>query len=83
LEIALDIEQMTLADLEFFEEQSGLSIEDLSQGRFTTKAILALITIDRRRTDPAYTMDDARKLKFGEVEFAAAADPTAGEAAGS
>lgn len=83
VELKIDVEEMTLAEMEFFEEQSGVSIQDLASGNVPVRALLALITIQERRRDPKYTMDDARKLKFRDVDLTDAVDPTEGAADGS
>lgn len=83
MDLKIDVEEMTLAEMEFFEEQSGVPIQDLAGGNVPVRALLALITIQERRRDPKYTMDDARKLKFSDVNLTDSVDPTEGAAAGS
>ena len=76
MKLTIDAEDLTLGEVEFFEAEAGLSFEDLANGKSSTRAMLALIVIQERRTDPAYSMDDARKLKLREVEVVGVeADP--------
>ena len=75
--ISIDVNDLTLGEVEFFEEQSGLTLADLQAGQLTTKAVIALVCVTKRRDDPAYTMDDARKVKMSDFEVSA--DPTSGE----
>jgi hypothetical protein len=75
LKITIDLDTLTLGELDFFEEQSGLSVEDLAAGKSSAKSAMALICIQERRTNPAYTMDDARKIPVSELEVEVA-DPT-------
>jgi hypothetical protein len=75
MKISIDMNTLTLGELEFFEEQSGLGIGDLAAGKSSTKALLALICIQERRTNPAFTMDDARKVPVSDIEIDVA-DPT-------
>lgn len=72
MEIALDPQDLTLGELEEFEAATGMTMADIGKG--TAKAILGLIWLAKRREDPSFTLDDARKLKVGEITFA---NPTA------
>lgn len=56
------LDSLNLGELEFFEEESGLSIGDVYENGFIGKATVYLITILRQRTDPKFTLEDARKL---------------------
>jgi hypothetical protein len=68
VKINIDLNTLTLGELEFFEEQSGLSIEELAAGKSTAKSTMALICVQERRTNPKYTMDDARALSLADLE---------------
>lgn len=85
MDLNIDVNDLTLGEVEFFETESGLSFDDLAAGRTNTRAIIALVTITERRTNPDFTMDDARKLKLGDIKVSGPpdADPTepAGERA--
>lgn len=74
MKLVIDPNDMTLGDIEFFEDQSGLSFDDMMASRMNTRAILALITLSERQKNPAFSMDDARKIKFVEVEVVNADD---------
>lgn len=67
LQISIDINDMTLGELEEIEETTGLAISALGNG--TAKAMTALIWISERRNNPEFTLDDARKVRISEVEF--------------
>ncbi len=75
MELNIDPNDLELGEVEFFEEQSGLSLGDLQNGVITTKAIIALITVTERRKNPAFTMEDARKLKLGDIAVEVADPP--------
>lgn len=75
MKISIDLNTMTLGELEFFEEESGLTIDDLAAGKSSSKAVIALITIQERRENPRFSMDDARKLPISDIEVSVA-DPT-------
>lgn len=69
MDLRIDVNDLTLGEVEVFEELSGQSIEDLMGGSITTKALLALITVTQRRENPDYSMDDARRVKISELEM--------------
>jgi hypothetical protein len=67
MELTIDVNDLTLGEVEFFETESGLSFDELAAGRTNTRAIIALVTITERRRNPDYTADDARKVKLGDI----------------
>lgn len=74
----LDLTSLELGEIEFFEQVTGLDIVDFLQGKVAgIVCTMATIVIQERRTNPDYSMDDARKLKLMDVEFEEEeADPT-------
>lgn len=68
MKLTINAEEMELGEVEFFEAESGLTFDELTQGRTNTRALLALITIQERRKNKDYTMDDARKIRVSEIE---------------
>jgi len=66
--IALDVNDLTLGELEELEEATGVKLADLGNG--SVKSTIALIWISERRRHPEFTLDDARQLKVTELEFA-------------
>jgi len=75
--IRIDIGDLTLGELEEFEDIAGMPAAALTNGTPPAKAITALVYLSQKRENPAYTLDDARKervtsLKFGGDE----PDPT-------
>jgi len=66
--VDIDVNTLKLGEIEFFEKESGLSFEELAQGKVNTAALIALITIQERRTNPSYSMDDARQIEMGSIE---------------
>ena len=75
MNITIDLNTLTLGELEFFEEESGLTIDDLAAGKSSTKAVIALITIQERRGNPKFTTEDARKLPISDIQVGVV-DPT-------
>ena len=69
MKLTIDAGEMTLGEVEFFERESGLTFDDLTAGKTNTRALMALITIQEQRTNPAYGMDDARSIRISEIEI--------------
>jgi hypothetical protein len=76
VDITIDLDDMELGESEFFEEVTGKRLDEMGDGELTTKAIIALVTISQRRTNPDYSLDDARKVKISELRV----NPTVAEA---
>ena len=72
--ILFDLDNMTLADLEKLEEAADAPvsaiIQSLAGGLLTARMIAAIVWISRQKTNPAFTLEDARAMKIGEVAFA-------------
>ena len=75
MKFTIDLNTLTLGELEEFEEKSGTTLEEFGNGKASTKATIALIYIQEKRTNPEYTMDDARKIRITEIEVAEEANP--------
>lgn len=69
MEICIDLDDLTLGEVEFFEETTGCSIDEIGNKNMTTKALLALVVIHQRRTNPEYTLDDARQVHVTDITF--------------
>jgi hypothetical protein len=67
--LRVSVEDMTLGELEEFEDIAGVPVSALSNGTPPAKAVTALVFISQKRENPAYTMDDARKEKIKFVQF--------------
>lgn len=79
-EVRIDISDLTLGEAEEFEEITGLALSNFGEGKpFPAKAIVALVYLTQHRTDPDFTLDDARGVRMsalstGSVEVET--DPT-------
>ena len=73
IHLELDVNRFTLAELEDLEEATGMSFvqlgERLQSGDYPIKLLRALVWILRRRTDPGFTLEDARELSLGDIRF--------------
>lgn len=67
--LTIDIEGLTLGEIEEFEEASGSSISAVAKGEGTAKAIVALVWVVKKRENPEFTMDDARAMKLSDVDL--------------
>lgn len=73
----LDINTLTLAELELVEEMAGGdAVDRLFAGKLSPKAMRALVLVSLRRSDPDATWDDAGDVKVGDFRVDATEDPT-------
>jgi len=75
MNIELDLDALDLGEVDFIERESGLTINDLAAGEMNTRALMAVIVVLQRRTNPHYSMEDAAKLKVSDIEVERV-DPT-------
>lgn len=66
---ALDLmDLLEVGDLEYLEDAAGVSINDLELGlNLTAKTMLHLIYVIQRKTNPALTLDEIRKIKLSDL----------------
>ena len=81
MKISLDMDALTLGDLEDFEGIAGRGITealaDYQAGKASMKEVIGLVWICQRAESPEFTLDDARKVKLTELEVEVASpDPT-------
>lgn len=73
---------LDVGDLLDFEEITGCSIDQVftpTGMKMSAKVVLAIVYIVKRRENPGFTLDDARKVKFSELQFVSdEVDPTSG-----
>jgi hypothetical protein len=70
--LELDINDLTLGDLEKLEEAcgrpAGKVIADFEKGNIVAKDLTALVWVFKSRTDPEFTLDDARSIKLTDLD---------------
>jgi hypothetical protein len=66
---AYDLDDLELGELESLEEFMGVEIGEMALG--SIRATLYLVYLIKRRDEPGYTLDDARKEKFVAVKWGA------------
>lgn len=63
-----DINELDLGELEDFAEATGIDPMALTDGwQPTLKAVRAFVWLVKRREDPGYTLEDARRVKVSEL----------------
>lgn len=66
----IDVDSLTIGDLEDFEEAAGVSFMQAAEsGSMSAKAMKALVWITQRKQDPSFSLDDARNVEVSKVEF--------------
>jgi hypothetical protein len=63
-----DFESLTLEEVEIIENLTNTSIDEaFGSGKPKGKALSAFVWVVRKRTDPNYKMEDAKKLSLKEA----------------
>lgn len=75
LKLAFDVESLTLGEIADLEDVTGRSIGDIDWRRPSGKVVLGMAWILQRRENQCFTLDDARRLKWTEIEVEAKVDP--------
>jgi hypothetical protein len=57
------LDDLTLDEVEFYEDYTGEGIGEVYDNGLIGKGTAALYTILQRRTNPAFTIEEARKVK--------------------
>lgn len=85
--IEIDLNEFTLGEVEELENAVGRSLAELFEGSNTGLAYAWCIYIQNRRSDPSYTLEQAKSVKWPDVSFKKAedkaVDPTAGNGSAS
>lgn len=66
----MNFDDMTIGDIETFEEISGktiTSLSDLTPSQMDAKTFLALGFVFARRTNPDVTLDDVRQMGVSQI----------------
>lgn len=74
--VVIDLDALTLADLEELEEKFNKSAGELMR-EMRTSTLRFLVYLSKRRTDPSYTYDDTANLTMSQVRMGEV-DPTGG-----
>lgn len=81
MQLVLDFDSLNLGDFEDFEDYTGMALQDAVDGGSlprTTKVITALVWILQRKVDPKFTLQDARRMRFTDIDIDVG-NPTVGE----
>lgn len=67
--IVLDLDSMTLGELEVIEEVAGeQAVTMLMVNKMTAKALVAVAYVVKRRDNPAFSLADARALRVTSLK---------------
>lgn len=67
--LIIDLEQLTLGDLEEIERLAGAdAMGQLFSGQIRASVLVPLLYVYKRKSDPAYTIEDARAVKVTELD---------------
>lgn len=73
----VNLDDLTLGDLEAIERETGKTLGELFPGgNPTAVGMVALVWATNRASNPDYTFDDARKVKFSDFTVDDDPDPT-------
>ena len=75
--LKVQMDSMTLRELHEVRKLAGAPLEELMVGEDQALGLAAIACVVKRRTDPAFTLDDAWELHLGDLELVAP-DPTTG-----
>ena len=74
IELNFDLDDLDLGETADLAEALGLNLDELDRLSTPTPRMLpALVWIVKRRTDPAFTYEDARKIKLRQLSSPASA----------
>lgn len=79
MNLTLDVDKLTMGDLEDFEDKTGRSMLSLAGedfGSLPSRTLTALIWITGRADDPDFTWDDARKVRLADLDSDTAVEKT-------
>jgi hypothetical protein len=67
-------ESLTVGEIELLEECAERDFSELmelwSKRQFRARELAAMILVTQRRLDPQYTIEQARSVRFTDIEFA-------------
>ena len=85
--LTIVLDDLTIGDLEDFEDITGKPLDEAmalgpnGQPKVSPKVMKALVFLTLRKTDPSFTLEDARNVKVSALAPVQQTDPT--DAAGS
>ena len=74
-----EIDDFELGDLEWLEDELGCALDEINPN--SMKVAVRFVYLIKKRDDPSFTLDDARKLKLGVLMEHEDADAAAQAAA--
>lgn len=77
MDITFDPQKLTIGDLETIEEITGEAYGHLNWQDPNAKLLMAIVYLNGKRDDPAFTLDDARSVPVISLTVADSPNPTA------
>lgn len=71
LALSFDPDDLTLGEMIDFEDISGIPIGAFSPERLGIRAFLAIVYINGKRSNPNYTLDEAKAVKITSIDTSA------------
>lgn len=62
-----DWNDLSLGELEDLETATGMSAAEMAENASRPKVLTAVLWVIRRRTDPTFTLEDARQVKLSAL----------------
>ncbi len=79
--VEIDLNDFTLGEVEDIEQVAGVYFRDLFKSDKSGRGLAACLWVVRRRTNPEYTLDEAKREKLRDVSLVFnESDPTGGGA---
>lgn len=68
LNLAIDIETLTIGELEEIEDITGLAFGNIDWAHLSARLMRALVYIVARRDNPDFTVEDARNVRLTQLK---------------
>jgi hypothetical protein len=65
--LAVNLDDLTIGDVEDIEEITGMSVQDINWEKPPMKVLRAMVFVSERKSNPDFTLDDARRVKVSEL----------------
>ena len=75
VDLTLDLDGMTLEELETLEDYTGLTLQDIDNMRqsgeipMSSKLMTYFVWLSKHRQNPGYTIQQARQVEIGKLNF--------------
>lgn len=81
--VRIVVDDLTIGDLEAIEEIAGEPAGNVFTQSFRANTLKALVYVVNRRGNPDYTLEDAARVRFGDIDLVTDEDPPSGDDSGA